>query len=145
MAEGLMSVLRTFAVLFVIATVVGLVGFMLIARRLRRIQLIPNADFVQTLRAVPFGLVLALDLLDFGLNIFSAPITWILLSRYKLQGLRTFAVIKDLIPFDGPLPLMSLAWVGVRVLGLGPLPNSQAPVLEADEVEPGHYIPRTRR
>ncbi len=145
MADWVMSVVRTFAVLFVIATVVGAITFMLIARRLRRIKIATNADFVQTMHAVPFGLVLALDLLDFGLNIFSAPITWILLSRYKLQGLRTFAVIKDLIPFDGPLPLMSLAWVGVRVFGLTHLPGNSAPVLEADEVEPGHYIPRTGR
>ncbi len=84
--------------------------------RIKRINLPPGADVLDALRAAPLSVVIVLDLLDLALDIFSAPLTWALLTRLGLAPLRWVAVIKDLIPFSAWLPLMSLAWLGVRVL-----------------------------
>jgi hypothetical protein len=82
--------------------------------RIRRSDLAPNADFLTALRATPLVVVIVLDLLDFSLDIFSAPITWILLSYLKLAPLRMIAVVKDLIPVTNFIPLMTLAWLYAR-------------------------------
>ena len=82
--------------------------------RIRRSDLAPNADFLTALRATPLVVVIVLDLLDFSLDIFSAPITWILLSYLKLAPLRMIAVVKDLIPVTNFIPLMTLAWLYTR-------------------------------
>ncbi|GAC1547380.1 MAG: hypothetical protein NVS4B8_12110 [Herpetosiphon sp.] len=145
MSEYGNTVLRQLAILLVAVAVVGFIMFWWVARRLRKLPLAPNAGFASTLRVVPLALVVALDLLDFGLNVLSAPITWFLLSRFKLQGLRRWAVIKDLIPFDGPIPLLTLAWVAVRVFKLGDQPGHYGAVIEAEEHEPGRYVSRSER
>lgn len=143
MGDFLVSFLRTFAAVFAVATVLGLLGLLLIHRRLRGLQVPPNASFATTLRAVPFALVVVLDLLDLGLDVFSAPIIWLILSRYNLQNLRNFGAIEALIPFTGPVPTLSLAWIGVRMLGLGE--RYSGTTIDAEEVEPGHYTPRIGR
>ncbi len=91
-----------------------LIGWLL--WRIKRINLPPGADMLDALRAAPLSVVIVLDLLDLALDIFSAPITWVLLTRLGLAPLRWVAVIKDLIPFSAWLPLMTLAWIGVRLL-----------------------------
>lgn len=142
------ELLRTLLTILVIATVLGLVGLALLHRRLKRLRLAPGADFVTCLRVVPFSLVVVLDLLDLGLDFFSAPITWVFLSRYNLQGLRSFAVIESLIPFTQAIPTLTLSWIVVNTFKLGQAPlqqTGQGPYLEADEVEPGRYAPRTGR
>ncbi len=97
--------------------------FLYVIWRIRRINLPEGANFVTALRATPFSVVLLLDLLDWGLDIFSAPITWFLLGHLGLAPLRGVAVIKDLIPFDNFIPVMTGSWLVVRVLDLGqPLP-----------------------
>jgi hypothetical protein len=53
-------------------------------RRLKRLRIPPGADFLTTLRHVPLTLVLFLDLLDFGLDFFSAPIAWVILDDRRL-------------------------------------------------------------
>jgi hypothetical protein len=70
----------------------------------------------QRCSAMPLSVAIVLDLLDLSLDIFSAPITWILLGRSGLTPLRGVAVILDLIPFDAVIPAMTLAWLFVRVL-----------------------------
>ncbi len=87
--------------------------------RVRRINLPQGAGFATALRAAPLSVVLLLDALDWSLDIFSAPITWLLLDRLGLAPLRGVAVVKDLIPFDNFIPAMTLAWLAVRVLDLG--------------------------
>ncbi len=91
-----------------------LIGWLL--WRIKRINLPPGADILDALRASPLSVVLVLDLLDLALDIFSAPFTWILLTRLGLAPLRWVAVIKDIIPFSAWLPMMTLAWLGIRVL-----------------------------
>lgn len=109
-------------------------------RKLRRIRLPPDADFFTAIRAVPFSLVLGLDLLDLGLDTLSAPIIWFILNRTGLQALRNVAAFEAFIPFTGPIPTLTLAWLAARFLNLGkPLdPN----LIEAERVGPGRYVAR---
>ncbi len=99
-----------------IALVLSIALIVWLLWRIKRINLPPGADVMDALRASPLSVVIVLDLLDLALDIFSAPFTWILLTRLGLAPLRWVAVIKDLIPFSAWLPLMTLSWIGVRVL-----------------------------
>ncbi|MCA9938848.1 MAG: hypothetical protein KC418_09410 [Anaerolineales bacterium] len=85
-------------------------------RRVRHLHIPPDADFTQTLLHVPLLLVLAIDLLDLTLDIFSVPIVWIILDRMNLRALRNVSVIEAAIPFTQPIPTLTLAWFGVRLL-----------------------------
>ncbi len=110
------------SILTVLVTVIGivllitliLVGW--IIWRVRKINLSPDADFLTALLATPLVVVVVLDLLDFSLDIFSAPFTWLFLSWLGLAPLRGVAVVKDLVPFTNFVPLMTLAWVFARVV-----------------------------
>jgi len=84
-------------------------------RRLRRLSLPFDASFTTFLRTVPITVVIILDLLDFGLDVFSAPVAWILLGKLGLQGLRGITVLEELIPGTQFLPTMTLAWIGIRL------------------------------
>jgi hypothetical protein len=144
------DVLRTFAQvllsLFVIGVVFGGLLLALVYRRLRRIDLPPDADFFTTVRAVPLGLVVALDLLDLGLDFLSTPIVWIILSRFRLHALRNVAAVEALIPFTQPVPTLTIAWLAARMLNLGEPPRAVNPrTIETDQVGPGEYVSRTGR
>lgn len=95
----------------VAAVILGLFAY----RRLRTLRLPADADFAATLRAVPLSLVLLLDLLDFALDIFAAPVAWVLLGRLGLRGLRGVTVVEELIPGTQLLPTMTGAWLLVRL------------------------------
>lgn len=135
----LLAMLAIAAISLVVAAVLAA----LIYRRLRRLRVPEDAGFWTTVRAVPLGLVVVLDLLDLSLDMLSAPIVWWALGRLKLLGLREVATIHALVPFTGPLPLLTLAWIASRSLGLGePLdPN----LIETEQVAPGRYEPRFPR
>jgi hypothetical protein len=98
---------------------VALLGLLAIARDIRRLRIPPDADYWTTMRYVPFALVVLLDLLDFGLDIFAAPISWIVLDRMGLYGLRNKAAVEALIPFTQPIPTFTLSWIAARTLDLG--------------------------
>lgn len=85
--------------------------------QVRRIHLPPDADFFTALRLTPFSVVVLLDLLDFGLDIFSAPVSWILLGRLGLAPLRGVTVVEELIPGTQLIPTMTLAWLFARFTG----------------------------
>ncbi|MCU0493162.1 MAG: hypothetical protein MUD01_16375 [Chloroflexaceae bacterium] len=102
-----------------ICLLVALVGLALIYRSMRQLRVPPEAGFFTTLRHVPLVLVVLLDLLDFGLDVFSAPLVWLVLDRMGLPALRNKAAIEALIPFSGPIPTFTLAWLAVRFLKLG--------------------------
>jgi hypothetical protein len=104
----------------------------------------PDADLATTLRIVPLSLVVVVDLLDLGLDIFAAPVVWIVLSRYRLQALRNTAAIEALIPFTQAIPTLTVSWIAVRALGLGRLPRRES-TIDAEEEGPGYYVPRTGR
>lgn len=139
----LTDLLKIFAILALIALVLAAGALTLAIRKLRRIRVPADADFFTAIRAVPLSLVVGLDLLDFALDIFSAPIIWTILNRAGLQALRNTAAIEALIPITGPIPTLSIAWVAARVFKLGRAydPN----VIETVEVKPNEFAPRTGR
>lgn len=140
MNNALQELLWLVAGSLVVATVVGVLGLFCLHRSLRRLRAPEGADLLTTLRMVPFGLVVVLDLLDFGLDVFATPIVWVVLSRYRLQSLRNLAALEDLIPFTQLIPTMSIAWLAVRLLGLGTPAN--APIIDTAQPQPGYYVPR---
>ena len=136
--------LATVATIFLVVALLGLLGLALLHRSLRRLRVPPGADFATTLRIVPLPLVIVLDMLDFGLDIFATPLVWLVLSRYNLRALRNVATLEALVPFTQVVPLLTCAWFAVRLLGLGDPPRGRA-IIETDEQDPGHYVPRVGR
>jgi hypothetical protein len=102
-----------------VALGVAAVGLALIWRSIKDLDVPREAGFFATMHYVPLPLVVLLDLLDFGLDIFAAPVSWIVLDRLGLRGLRNKAAIEALIPFTQPIPTFTLAWVAARTLNLG--------------------------
>jgi hypothetical protein len=119
-----------------VALAIAVVGLALLWRSIRRLNVPADAGFFETMRYVPFALVVVLDLLDFGLDIFAAPVSWIVLDRLGLRGLRNKAAIEALIPFTQPIPTFTLSWVGARVFGLGDEPFTRVIEGEARESRP---------
>ncbi len=113
------------------SVVVAAGGLLLIARSIRRLNIPREADFFTTMRLIPLALVVLLDLLDFGLDVFSAPVSWIILDRMGLPSLRNRAAIEALIPITGPIPTFTIAWVASRLLNLG----------EPEIIDAGPYRP----
>ncbi|MBN1147745.1 MAG: hypothetical protein JXA78_10860 [Anaerolineales bacterium] len=83
--------------------------------RVKRIHLPEGADFLTALRATPLSVVILLDLLDFSMDIFSAPFTWILLGYLGLQPLRAVTVIEAAIPGTQLIPSLTIAWIVARL------------------------------
>ena len=110
------EVLKTLLIVFGIGAVLGLIGLFLIYRRLRFLSIPVDADLRQTLLRVPLSLVLVLDLLDFGFDFLAAPFVWVLLGRFNLHGLRTLTTVEAAIPGTQFIPVMTLSWIGVRLL-----------------------------
>ena len=124
------------------ALLVAVVLALLLYRRLSRLRIPSGAGLWTTLRGVPFGLVVMLDLLDLSLDLLSAPLVWWLLGRLRLQGLREVATVQALVPFSGPIPVMTLAWLAARVLPLGDRPPRGPPgVIDTEETSPGRFEP----
>jgi hypothetical protein len=136
----LKTLLGWIGIILLIALVLAAVVLALAFRKLRRIRLPPNADFFTTVRAVPLSLVVGLDLLDLGLDVLSTPVVWFLLNRAGLQSLRNLASFEALLPFTGPIPTMTLAWLAARMLNLGQAYDPD--VIETERVGPNRYIPR---
>jgi hypothetical protein len=128
----------------VAAVILGVV----IWRRLRRL-VTSGGGFWQTLREVPWTLVVFIDLLDLGLESFSAPIIWFLLRRLGLTALREVATVEALIPFSGPVPTMTICWLLARVKKggqpiLGRRDWLARGALEGEQVAPGRWRARPR-
>ena len=124
MGENLGQLIWPLLGLMAICLGVALMGLGLIARQIRRLNVPEDADFFTTMRYVPLLLVLLLDLLDFSLDIFSAPISWIVLSKMGLPNLRNKAVVEALIPATNIIPTFTIGWVMARILNLGEQPDS---------------------
>lgn len=100
-----------------VALVLALILLAIIIVQIRRIHVPPNAGFAETLLYTPLLVVLFLDVLDLALDFLSAPIAWIVLDRLGLKGLRGVATVESLIPLTQAIPTMTLAWIGVRLMG----------------------------
>jgi hypothetical protein len=90
--------------------------------KVKHINLPADAGLVVALRATPFGVVVLLDLLDFTLDFLAAPLAWTLLSYLGLLPLRGVTVLWALIPGTQALPIMTLAWLVVRLSRARPDP-----------------------
>jgi len=156
MDEQWWAIGRTLLVVGFVCATLGVVLLALVYRSLRRIRVPSDADFFSTLRVVPLGLVMALDLLDLSLDIFATPIVWIVLSRFRLHALRNVAAVEALIPFTQPIPVLTLSWFLARLLGLGDAPRGSQPYgIDTEgstslpdrpsEVRPGEFRSRARR
>jgi len=139
----LIDLLKILGLLMLTALVLGVIVLSVAVRKLRRIRLPADADFFTAVRAVPLSLVVGLDLLDFALDVFSAPIMWVLLNRTGLQALRNTAAIEALIPITGPIPTMTIAWFAARALNLGRTYDPD--VIETVQVGPNEFAPRHGR
>ena len=123
MNETLANILSTLLIVMGVAVVIGLIGLLALVRGIRRLNIPREADFFTTMRHVPLALVILLDLLDFGLDIFSAPIIWVVLDRMGLPNLRNKAVVEALIPFTNVIPTFTAGWLAARLLNLGTPPG----------------------
>jgi hypothetical protein len=100
-----------------ISFVVAMILFIFVIRRLRRMDIPPNAGFSETLLYTPLLLVVFIDLLDFALDVLAAPFTWVILDRLGLRALRNIAAFEALLPFTQVIPTMTLAWFAARLVG----------------------------
>ncbi len=123
MDESLWRILTVLGLIMAACVVIAVIGLLALTRSIRRLRVPPNADFFTTMRYIPLPLVIVLDLLDFGLDIFSAPIIWIALDRMGLPNLRNKATIEALIPFTNVIPTFTVSWFATRLLNLGDQPR----------------------
>ncbi len=115
----LINVLYLFALLAVGAFLIFFPATLLLLGwviwRIKRINLPINADIVTALRATPFAVVVLLDLLDLSLDFLSAPIGWAILTYLGLLPLRGITLLETVLPGTQSIPMMTLAWLGVRL------------------------------
>jgi hypothetical protein len=114
---GLRDIGLIIAAMMAISFVLALLIFVIAVRRLRNLDVPDGAGFGETLLYTPLSLVLFIDLLDFGLDILAAPITWMVLDRLGLRALRNVFAFEALIPFTQFVPAMTIAWIAVRLVG----------------------------
>jgi hypothetical protein len=119
MSETIANALTIVLALMGASVFVALTGLFVLTRSIRRLHVPSDADFFTTMRYIPLPLAILLDLLDFGLDIFSAPIMWIALDRMGLPNLRNKATVEALIPFTNVIPTFTVCWFAARMLDLG--------------------------
>lgn len=107
--------LVVFAVLAALSLALAVGLAVWVFTRIRRINIPPGADFLETLRLTPFTVVLMIDLFDLALDFLSAPVAWVILGKLGLQSLRTVTAIEAVIPGTQFLPTMTAAWVVARL------------------------------
>ncbi|MCX7792556.1 MAG: hypothetical protein N2378_18120 [Chloroflexaceae bacterium] len=118
MLEHLESVVTGLLIAMMVALAIASVGLALIWRSVRRLNVPTEAGFFATMHHVPLLLMVLLDLLDFGLDIFAAPVSWVILDRLGLRALRNKAALEALLPFTQTVPTFTLAWLAARLLNL---------------------------
>jgi len=122
--ESLRGILTILLIAMGVSIVVACIGLVALTRGIRRLRIPPDADFFTTMRYIPLLLAIMLDLLDFGLDIFSAPIMWVALDRMGLYNLRNKATIEALIPATNIIPTFTVCWFAARLLNLGMPPGA---------------------
>ena len=115
----LQDFLAIFVLLLFIALALSILLLWLAYERMRRIDVPEDAGFFETLQMTPFIVVLGIDLLDFALDIFALPFTWIILDRMGLKALRNVSSVEAFIPLTQPIPTLTISWIlaklGVRL------------------------------
>lgn len=117
-SEFLRSFLAYFAIFAAIALALGILLLYIAYERMRRLNIPEDAGFWDTIAMTPLIVVLGIDLLDFALDIFALPFTWVILDRMGLRALRNISSAEAFIPFTQPIPTLTLCWIlaklGVR-------------------------------
>ncbi len=133
MGHTLFSLFEVLAIFFSVGIILSMLLIAWVFWKVRKINLPAGTEFFDALRATPVSVVILLDLLDLSLDIFSAPVAWIVLSKLGLEPLRTVTVIKDLIPIPGleALPTMTIAWGIARVWKNARFPDLRFPLLSS--------------
>jgi hypothetical protein len=91
--------------------VAGAVTLLVLAfQQVREIDVPEDADFFETLQLVPITVPLALDFLDLGFDVFSAPISWVVLEMLGLRALQMVTVFESIIPGTQILPTLTVCW-----------------------------------
>jgi hypothetical protein len=112
--------LREILIIFGICAAGSLAGaialLIVAARQIANINIPEGADFFETLQHVPITVPLALDLLDMSFDIFSAPISWVILELLGLQSLQLITVFEGLVPGTQLIPTMTGAWIISRLM-----------------------------
>ncbi|MEM7112983.1 MAG: hypothetical protein AAF614_11165 [Chloroflexota bacterium] len=98
----------------VVSLVLAIILFFVAIWRMKKIEIPPDAGFWETLQYTPIIVVIFIDLLDLSLDILAAPFAWIILDRLGLRALRGFSTVEALIPFTGPIPILTISWVMAR-------------------------------
>ncbi len=99
-----------------VSLALALIILLIVIRQVKKIDVPAGADFQETLRHTPFSVVLLIDLLDLGLDFLSIPFTWALLDKLGLKALRGVSVVEAAVPFTQPIPTMTLAWLGIKLI-----------------------------
>src|SRR5262245_20062579 len=95
-----------------VAIIAGAIALLVMAAQsVRDIQIPEDADFFETMQLIPITIPIALDLLDLVLDVFSAPIAWIVLDMLGLGALKMITVLESIIPGTQLIPTMTLAWI----------------------------------
>jgi hypothetical protein len=94
----------------VVAFIGAVALFIVAARQVAQIEVPEDADFFETLQLIPITVPLALDLLDMAFDVFSAPISWIVLELMGLRALQMITVFEGLIPGTQLIPTLTIAW-----------------------------------
>ncbi len=112
----LVDILVVVGIMMLVGLLISLALIAWVFFKIRKINLPAGTDFFDALRATPLSVVILLDVLDLGLDIFSAPVAWVVLGKLGLEPLRPVSVVKDLIPIPGleVLPAMTIAWLIVN-------------------------------
>ena len=130
MSEELRLLINVAAVIMVISLLAAVLLLAIAIRQVKKIRVPPDAGFVATLQGTPLVVVLGLDLLDLALDVFAAPLAWVILEYLGLKGLQTVTVIESLFPGTQLIPTLTLCWVAARLM-----PDRLSQVLR--EVESG--------
>lgn len=116
--EGIRNVGLVFFAVFVISIVLGTIFLTIALWKLRNLHIPPDAGFAETLHYTPLIVVIGVDLLDLALDVLAAPLSWVILDRLGLKGLRGVAAVEAVIPGTQLIPTLTLCWFAVRIFGI---------------------------
>lgn len=105
-------------VIMVVSVTLGAIILAVAWRKLKNLDIPQGIGFAETLHYTPFLVVLAIDLLDLGLDFLAAPVSWVILDRLGLKALRGVSAVEAFIPGTQFIPTLTACWIGVRVLGI---------------------------
>jgi hypothetical protein len=127
---------------------IGVVGLVIVggaiallyfaAQSVRDLEIPEDADFFETMQVIPITIPIALDLLDLVLDVFSAPISWIILNMMGLGALKMVTIFESIIPGTQLIPTMTIGWIISRTL----VKNRQSPM--RDRLRQEQYANRDR-